>query len=376
MSERVRWYVWTAVASVTCILVGGYWDISWHMTVGRDTFWTPAHLAIQLGGIIAGSCGAYVIIATTLGLGRLAELRPVSVTVWGFRGPLGAFLAVWGAATMVISAPFDNWWHAAYGLDVKILSPPHMVLTLGITAVAFGAVLIIVASLNRSVANARARRALELCLLVVAGEILVLGMTAILEHTFRSNLHRADAYRSISIVAPIVLFTFARASQHRHWPATIVAATYTLFMIAMLWLFPLFAAEPKLGPVYQHITHFIPEEFPMLIVVPAIACDLLLARTRAWPRYARALLLGPVFLLVLLAAEWPFADFLMTPHARNWIFGTHYMPYFMHPEWYMAKYLFIPEDALASGLAQAAVAATLATYLGLLIGDGLRRIRR
>src|SRR5438445_11523466 len=96
---RVPWYVWTAVASVTCILVGGYWDISWHMTIGRDTFWTPAHLALQLGGIIAGTCGAYVIIATTLG--RLAHLRPAPgcVTVWGFRGPLGAFVAVWGAAT-------------------------------------------------------------------------------------------------------------------------------------------------------------------------------------------------------------------------------------------------------------------------------------
>src|SRR5438093_4366626 len=123
MSARLPWFVWTSLASVTCILVGSYWDISWHMSIGRDSFWTPAHLAIQLGGIIAGTSGAVLI---------LARRSDATISVWGFRGPLGAFVGAWGAATMVVSAPFDNWWHDAYGLDVKILSPPHMVLTLGI----------------------------------------------------------------------------------------------------------------------------------------------------------------------------------------------------------------------------------------------------
>ena len=35
---------------------------------------------------------------------------------------------------MLTSAPFDNWWHNAYGLDVKIVSPPHTLLILGIRA--------------------------------------------------------------------------------------------------------------------------------------------------------------------------------------------------------------------------------------------------
>jgi hypothetical protein len=37
------------------MVVGVIWDISWHMTIGRDTFWTPAHLAIYVGGVSAGS---------------------------------------------------------------------------------------------------------------------------------------------------------------------------------------------------------------------------------------------------------------------------------------------------------------------------------
>ena len=42
------WYVWTSLAAVTCIVGGVYWDISLHMSIGRDSFWTPAQLEIQL----------------------------------------------------------------------------------------------------------------------------------------------------------------------------------------------------------------------------------------------------------------------------------------------------------------------------------------
>jgi hypothetical protein len=44
---------------------------------------------------------------------------------------------------MVTSAPFDNWWHQAYRLDVKILSPPHVLLILGLLAIRFGVVVLI-----------------------------------------------------------------------------------------------------------------------------------------------------------------------------------------------------------------------------------------
>src|SRR3954453_8014363 len=99
---RGNWFVWVSLASVTCVLAGSYWDISWHMSIGRDSFWTPAHIAIQLGGVIAGVAGAFLILATTLR--RRAALRDASIGVWGFRGPLGAFLGVWGASTMLASA--------------------------------------------------------------------------------------------------------------------------------------------------------------------------------------------------------------------------------------------------------------------------------
>ncbi|HVR96765.1 MAG TPA: hypothetical protein VMW27_09135, partial [Thermoanaerobaculia bacterium] len=40
------WYLTLSVLGSTSIVIGVLWDISWHATIGRDTFWTPAHLAI------------------------------------------------------------------------------------------------------------------------------------------------------------------------------------------------------------------------------------------------------------------------------------------------------------------------------------------
>src|SRR5438132_195634 len=63
----IPWHIWCAVLAVTSTMVGTHWDIAWHRSIGRDTFWTPAHIAIYLGGVLAGlSCG-YLILATSFG---------------------------------------------------------------------------------------------------------------------------------------------------------------------------------------------------------------------------------------------------------------------------------------------------------------------
>ena len=43
---RVPWYIWLCLLAVTSSIVGINWDIAWHRSIGRDTFWTPAHVAI------------------------------------------------------------------------------------------------------------------------------------------------------------------------------------------------------------------------------------------------------------------------------------------------------------------------------------------
>ena len=43
-----------------------------------------------------------------------------------FRGPLGFALAGFGMVVMLISAPFDDYYHRIYGIDVQIWTPFHV----------------------------------------------------------------------------------------------------------------------------------------------------------------------------------------------------------------------------------------------------------
>jgi hypothetical protein len=373
-SERVPWYVWCAAAAVTCSMVGIHWDISWHRSIGRDTFWTPAHIVIHLCGILAGiSCG-YLILSTTLD--SRSGLRDSSVRIWGFRGPLGAFLAAWGGIAMVTSAPFDNWWHDAYGLDVKIISPPHMLLAAGILAVHLGALILILGNMNR--ADGVVRQHFQALFLYVGGMILVLLMVLQMELTIRSAMHTVHFYRLVALIAPLVLAGVARASDFK-WAAAAVAGVYTTFVLLVSWTLPLFPAEPKLGPVYTHVVQFIPPEFPLLVLVPAFALDLLWQRTADWGAWKQALVSGTLFLAVFAAVQWPFGDFLMSPAARNWVFGTGYFGYYTRPTSVYARYQFFPMETGADFWKEAAIALALAictTRFGLAWGDWMRRIRR
>ena len=159
------WYLWCASAAVTSAVIGALWDISWHESIGRDTFWTPAHIAIYMCGVLAGIAYGYLILSTTFS--AQAKLQESSVQILGLRGPLGAFIASWGGIAMLTSAPFDNWWHDAYGLDVKILSPPHVVLFIGIYAILVGTLVLIAGHMNRAVGAER--KAARNLLLYVAG---------------------------------------------------------------------------------------------------------------------------------------------------------------------------------------------------------------
>src|SRR4029077_17214064 len=285
----VPWYVWALFAAVVSVVVGGYWDISWHMSIGRDTFWTPAHMAIQFCGILAGCTCGYLILSCTFG--HDPALAAASVSVWRFRGPLGAFIAAWGGATMLTSAPFDNWWHNAYGLDVKIFSPPHVVLDGGVLAIQIGALVLIASTRNRS--SGIVRRKLDWLLLLLGGMITMLALTVVWESTYRVLMHTAQCYRAVAVVIPVVLAGFAKISENR-WARTMVAGVYTVYAMVMLWIFPLFPATPKLGPVYQRITHMVPMEFPLLVIVRALLLDLLEPRLATWKKGPHAAASGVI----------------------------------------------------------------------------------
>jgi hypothetical protein len=372
--DSIPWFVWCTVVAVTSAIVGTHWDISWHRSIGRDSFWTAPHMAIYLCGVLGGVASGYLILSTTFG--GDARARAASVGLWGFRGPLGAFVVAWGGIAMLTSAPFDDWWHSAYGLDVKIISPPHALLILGMLAVQLGSLLLILGYMNRADAEMRSRY--ERLYLYVGALVVVLVGIFLMEKTDRSDMHTAEFYLDVSLGLPLLLIGVSRAAPHR-WACTIMAAIYSLFQLSLLWILPLFPAEPKLGPVYFKVTHFVPPPFPLLLIAPAIALDLLRRVSSRWGVWRETLATGTLFLATLAMVQWPFARFLNSPWSRNRILATHYFSYFESPSWHGTRYEFTPAGTPAHilvVLVLAIVAAMAMSGLGLGLGHWLRRIKR
>jgi len=374
----IPWYLWCVVLAVTSVSVGAHWDVSWHRSIGRDTFWTPAHMAIYACGVLAAIACGYLVLYTTFR--RPAALMAASVEVFGFHAPLGAFIASWGGIAMLTSAPFDNWWHNAYGLDVKIISPPHTLLMLGVLAVSVGTLVLLLGAMNRAIAAGNEETALHLqwMLLYVGGLMVVFQMFFRMEYTWDVYLHNAVPYKWMAAGMPTLFAVLWQTSRSR-WAATWSAAIYTVFLEGAVLILPLFPAEPKLGPVFQQVTQMIPPKFPILLIVPAILLDLLWQRTERWKPWLVALVTGPVFVLPLVAAEWPFASFLMTPAAANRFFGTGYFQYNMPSTSFDVLRRFVePQQGLAlgSGLALAVVFASVSTWLGIALGRWMRGIQR
>jgi hypothetical protein len=372
--------LYAVVAASACIIVGLIWDISWHRTIGRDTFWSPPHLLSQAGAIISGLACGYLVLRTSF-TGTAAD-KARSVTFWKyFHGPLGAWVCIWGALMMVTSAPFDDWWHNAYGLDVKIISPPHAVLAAGMIGIQLGAMLMAVAAQNRS-ASVSVRR-LGVVFTFSAAFIVLMLQTVTMEHAAYANeMHSSGYYITTALTLPLALVAFGRASR-LSWPATRIALVYMAMGIVFMWVLQLVPGTPKLAPIYREVTHMVPPPFPALLVFPALAIDWLMAGNREKSDWLLAAILGICFVGVMLIVHWPWAEFMLSPMSRNFIFAGDLFDYTSRQgDW---QYRFWNKDEQEGAWSAALFAqrmliaigiATIMSRLGLACGRALARVRR
>ncbi len=379
-------YVYAVTLSSFFVIVGVMWDISWHISIGRDGLFSAPHLAIYLGAVVSGCFSGYQVLKTTFA-GTPTE-KAHNVRFWGvFYSSLGGLFCIWGAFAMLTSAPFDDWWHNTYGLDVKIFSPPHSVLAMGIIAIQFGAMFSVLALQNREdrlpgwseafVARRNAR--LRLMYVITAGLVLTIVFVFNSESMGRRAMHHSGFYKLAGGIFPILLAAVARSSKLR-WGVTATTVVYMVFMCLVNWVLQLFPAQPLLGPILNHVTHFQSYEFPLLLIVPALGMDWINQRFAGKNDWLLAFLFGIVFVVLLLAAQWPFGDFLMSPLARNWFFGQHSWYFGDDPNWeYRFKFppwelQSLPDFAL--GIAVAVGISFLSARVGLWWGNWMRNVQR
>src|ERR1700722_8278357 len=82
-NTRIPWYLWSLVLAVCLVTLGGQVDVSWHRSIGRDSFWTPPHMMVYACGLISGITCAWLILATSFG--TRSDLRENSVKLFGLR---------------------------------------------------------------------------------------------------------------------------------------------------------------------------------------------------------------------------------------------------------------------------------------------------
>ena len=349
--------------------------------MGRDTFWTLAHVLEQVAAIIAGlSCGWLVLKTTFAGT---PEERALSVRFWRFfQGPLGAWVCIWGTLMMITSAPFDNWWHNAYGLDVKIISPPHMILAWGMIGIQIGAMLMTLSAQNR--ASEEDQRMYSMMHAYTAGILVTMLATVVQEDASVGNhMHGTRFYIITGWVFPLFLIGLSRASRLR-WPATTITAIYSVITLAMSWILQLFPATPKLAPIYNPVTHMVPPAFPLLIIIPAIAVDILMRRSGRANDWKLALKLGVTWVAIMVVVHWFWAEFLLSPAARNYFFGADQWSYTDQLGDWRYRYWTLDRDptgawnplAFAKGVGIAMVASIIASRISLFLGNGMAKVKR
>ncbi len=375
-------YIYAVVFSSVCIIVGLIWDISWHTSIGRDGLFSAPHLAIYLGAVVAGLFSGFQVLKISFA-GSLAE-KNQSVNFWKFfYSSLGGMFCIWGAIAMLTSAPFDDWWHSTYGLDVVILSPPHSILALGMMMVQFGAMIGTLALQNREEGQTadiqRRNYRLKVLFVIASGLVLVTLFTLASEYLSRHDMHNVLFYQVGSFLFPVFLVAVARSSKLK-WAATATAGVYMFMLASLLWALPLFSATPLLGPVLNHITNYQPFHFPLLLVFPALAIDWVLNHYKDKNQWLQAFIIGVSFLLIFLVVQYPFGDFLMSTYSRNWFFGTESWYFGNDPTW-EGRFKFMPWNTSSfpdflQGLAIALPISILSTRLGLVWGNWMKQVQR
>ncbi len=218
MSDGVPLYRRIALwGSLITKLVGAWglgWDIQWHMTIGRDSFWIAPHLMIY-SSVTAGLVLAWGVLA-------YEWLRGIATTR-GFR------LAALGLVLVVLAAPIDDLWHRLFGLDVTLWSPPHLLALFGSAVSTLGCLLI--ATEVYSLRSWAGRSASLLASALLYGGIRVtLDPSWLFAYSYGGILFHTFAILA-ALTLPLALVTATRVTGLRWAPVFAVILSFTVGIV-------------------------------------------------------------------------------------------------------------------------------------------------
>jgi hypothetical protein len=361
-SDRV--FLWALLLAAAAITVGLIWDMSWDMSFGRDSFWSPPHLAVNVGGALAA------VAATVWAVRATRRGDPATVAIGRVRMPLGAAIVFWGSAAMLASGGLEIAWSRAYGMTFGAWTPPQVVFTAAVTALLAGVLL---------AAASRAAAGPAFALPCAAGVALTFAALALAPYSLPNLQHGALFFVLTSAVFPLLLAWSARV-RATGYPATWAAAIYTATVCVTIWVLPLIPAQALIGPVFEKVDHMVPPRFPLLLVVPAFLFDRVVsgkarAEKGAW---STAVVLGLVFTAAFVIVQWFFAAFLLSPASDGWFFagGGRHWPFYVDIGEERRQFWDAQGPFTAWTAAACVGIATLAARAGLALGRFTRGLQR
>jgi len=295
--------IWIGLLANLLMMVGGIWDVSWHRTSGRESFWSPPHFVMYSGVIMMGLVCVVVTLRATLGQRTAASreayaiLHPPSsiLALWGLRAQLGFAIAGFGVLGVLLSAPFDEWWHRMFGIDVTIWSPPHLFAIAAAAVIRVGMIVALVQEM-RAVGQGRVGQSPQLSWrgTSVAEWVLLLLFSLFMGNlTFALGQYDYLAESRDPLLYPILASVAG--------PVALVAGVRTLGRVgAATVIVLLLMARRELISGALLATGFIPPSAAPLYLVPAIGIDVWLwiscrAPESAWRNVAAGILFAWIF---------------------------------------------------------------------------------
>lgn len=130
-------------SSLICAVFGLYWDVSLHLSKGRDAgpLANPSHYFILVGLLGCFSAGVLALTMPTPG----TKPSPWAVRVAeGWYAPVGGILIAISAAFGLAGFPLDDFWHRMFGQDVTLWGPTHLLMLTGAGLCLIGASVLLV----------------------------------------------------------------------------------------------------------------------------------------------------------------------------------------------------------------------------------------
>jgi hypothetical protein len=119
----------------------GSWDITNHLLNRPETFFSPPHAGLY-SGVVLVLFGSLMTYRYHRHSSKISDIIKNKKSL-----PTYLRLVIVGIVMLISAGPLDFAWHTAFGLD-GLLSPPHVVLTMGLVLCSIGAFLGLISKNN------------------------------------------------------------------------------------------------------------------------------------------------------------------------------------------------------------------------------------